>query len=528
MNRKIKTALAAATIFLAAALSNGAAAQSRSDAQGVLFNRDVMTIADLGTLSQSSTIFGTARAMGLGGAITSLGGDATSMIANPAGMAMSKGREISFTPSFNFGDGSFSMDINNLAATTSIIPKSSGSILNLNIGVGYTKVADHNYNFGYSKSGASSNVANLFSEQLNSNGILLDDLQGTDYPDWNTLQTRLWGAALGYKGGMSDYDNGTWSPTWLSSSALTEQNLHVESRGATNDISANFSANLSNKLYLGVGVSVVTVDQSMDIMYNESYSNNNLSTSALLYSEYNQAIVISGAGANVKFGATYRPIPALRVAVAYHTPTYFSVERQYQASVGTISDTDGTTTTIISDSPVIEDSGRQKWQFSTQSKLLTGISYTFGQRALLSFDYQRDWYGQIKMSEMPSGVDATLYDGIDQLYQAVNTFRLGGEFRLTPQFALRGGYGFSTAMVRSDVTASDLLGISTMDKMQYFTAGVGYSVTNNLAFDVTYMNMTRNSSSYTSFYGTSADAQSEIYSSKLNNNTIAISMSLKL
>ncbi len=548
MKRIGRREIFAAIALFAVVFSTEVVGQSRSEAQGTLFNRDVVTIADLAGFAQTSSTYGTARSMALGGAISALGADASSMAVNPAGIAFARANEYSFTPAITFGDSRTAVGVNNISAIFVLdqSAKSSfvkGSLMNLNIALGYNKVADHNYNYGFRNSVATSSVAHLFSEQLNNNkidgkDITLEDLNGVGFPNWNTFPTRLWGAALGYKGGMTD-DIGTetdpdWSATWLSSSAVANQTMYVNSRGSTGDFNATMSGNINNKLYFGAGVSLMTIEQDIDILYSESYSNNDLDDSnVLLRSDFNQAIVLSGAGINAKFGVTYRPIQPLRIAVAYHTPTLYTLNRLYQASVATIFDLAGDRSIIVADSPILEDRDDNSWNFRTQSRLLAGVAYTFGERALLSFDYQCDWYGQVAMRGAPAGVSSTLYSCIDDVYQSVNTFRFGGEFRVTPQLSLRGGYGFSTALLRNSssancATESDLLGIAVVNKTQYYSAGIGYSVSSKIAFDVAYMNVTRDLSDYTSLYGTATNAQSGIYSASPNTSTVALSMSVKM
>lgn len=69
-------------IIWAAILAVGTATAQTSynrDMGGLLIDRDVMTPADLLGLSQTQFNFGTARAMAMAGAFTSLGADASSM-----------------------------------------------------------------------------------------------------------------------------------------------------------------------------------------------------------------------------------------------------------------------------------------------------------------------------------------------------------------------------------------------------------------------------------------------------------------
>ena len=92
-------------IIWAAILAVGTATAQTSynrDMGGLLIDRDVMTPADLLGLSQTQFNFGTARAMAMAGAFTSLGADASSMAINPAGLGMYRKNEVTFTPMMTF------------------------------------------------------------------------------------------------------------------------------------------------------------------------------------------------------------------------------------------------------------------------------------------------------------------------------------------------------------------------------------------------------------------------------------------
>ena len=69
---------------------------------GLLMDHDGMMSSDMYALSQVNFGFGTARSMAMAGAFTSLGGDLATMGINPAGLAMYRHNEISFSPMMGF------------------------------------------------------------------------------------------------------------------------------------------------------------------------------------------------------------------------------------------------------------------------------------------------------------------------------------------------------------------------------------------------------------------------------------------
>lgn len=529
----------------------------RYNAQGSLMNRDVMSVADMGGFSQSAFQYGTARSAAMAGAMTSLGGDASSMMINPAGLGMYRSSEMTFTPMMTIqngetrgakpylNDGANSFSMSNLSTVFNIYESGNSRLISLNMGLGYNKIANLNYEYSFRDNGNHSSIANLFSRQMTDEYVELEEVYGEEYPNWNAMPSNLWGAILGYKTGLTDQThvaaNGApiWTSSWINPAASVDQFMAVESEGSIGEYDISLGANIDNTLYLGVTLGIQSVYQRLDLMYGEEYNNNDMAgASSLQYSKYNQSIITSGAGVNLKIGATYRPTDELRIGVAYHSPTWYSLNREYQASLGSYSITDGDNDYIVVDSPMITDYTTNKWRFNSPSKVLIGGSYTFASRALLTVDYQLDWYGNMKVRDLPTGVPTQLYNGISDVYQSVNTLKIGGEYKLIPSFALRGGYGISSSMVRNGATM-ELLGAPTTNNIKYFSAGVGYAPNAGIAFDLTYMNQATEYSNYTLFYAneknsvstnlsTVNSARSNSFLTTLKQHNIILSMTLKM
>lgn len=539
-------------------------------------NRDIMSVSDMGIFSQSTFQYGTARSMAMAGAMTSLGGDASSMMINPAGLGMYRSSEIAITPmvtiqgsetkggSSYLDDGANRVTMSNFSAVFNLYESGNSRLISVNLGLGYNKISDLNYDYSFKSMGNSSSIANLFARQMTSDQISLDEVYGDDYPNWNNMPTSDWGAVLGYKTGLAFQSYGPtpsgyngdeeitmtsdgasiWTSSWISPDATVDQYMAVESRGSIGEYDIAIGANVDNTLYLGFTLGLQSVYQRLDLMYGEEYNNNKMSDQSYLqYSKYYQAIITEGIGVNLKVGATYRPTDALRIGVAYHSPTWYSLDREYQASMGSSSVTEGVVDEFVVDSPILSDYGDNRWKFNSPSRVLIGGSYVIDNRALISVDYQCDWYGSIKTRSLPYGVSSDLYNGISDIYQSVNTLRVGGEYKIIPAVALRGGYGFSSSMVRDGVSSLELLGSPTINSIKYYSMGVGYSPTSGVSFDLTYMRQSTEYSTYTLFYGsgdisvdseydqyipTAKSAQSGSFLTTLKQNNIVLSMIFKM
>lgn len=462
-------------------------------------DRDIVTPSDLFELSQTTFSLGTARSMAMAGAFTSLGADLTSMAINPAGLGMYRRNEISITslmsfaraennaPAFN-SNSKNRFSIGNFGFTANVY-EGSGPLVSVNIGFGYNRLQDLNYQYSYYTQGNVSSIADVFSDMLQYSGINRDQITGGF--NWSNFNPRLWGSILGYKAGFTDQIGGKWQPTWIGNNVDIGNYTTVVSNGSIGeyDISAGF--NLNNKFYIGATFGIQSLYQRKTYYYGEDYvypgngTDPNLDYQ-LLYSNFNQEVILDGAGVNFKLGMIYRPIQNLRIGFAFHTPTYYWIDRTYQAytdsgvHVNNPNDPDGLKpgpdgnqyTNALS--PVLEDTGGYNWEFTTPARLMFGISYAFGNRGLISVDYERDWYNGMRMKNNPGGGGNEIYnDTFRSWYKGANIVRIGAEFKPLPFLAIRGGFGYMGSMLQDEEQVS----AAPMTKqMLYYSAGLGLSL----------------------------------------------------
>lgn len=132
-------------------------------------------------------------------------------------------------------------------------------------------------------------------------------------------------------------------------------------------------------------------------------------------------------------------------------------------------------------SPVLLDDGPNNWSFVSPTRLMFGASYTFGQRGVISVDYERDWYNGIRIKDNPSGLDSQSWynDSFRDNCKGANIVRVGAEFKPLPVLALRAGFGYSGSMYKDDVSPSSPL----FTKTTYYGAGVGFVLGRGVLLD---------------------------------------------
>ena len=537
-------------ILAASALS--VQAQSTS---GVLFNRDIIPASSFLSLAQRESV-GTARSMGMGGAFTSLGADMASFGYNPAGFGMYQRNEISVSLGLGVAhaknynaysttnNNSVRVAINNVGASLKVY-EGTGTLVAMNFAFGYNKTADYNYNMTYNGPATISSLADAFSDianagglGINSNGKITDPNGYSDY-DMNPY---YWGAALAYKGGLINRGDNGWFPDEIAPGANVLQRTNLQSRGSAGEFSFAFGFNFSNIVYLGASLDIQSISRQQSIYYSEYFDYENKPSGAeypyqLQNFTFGQSVRINGTGVGAKFGVVIRPMKALRIGLALHTPTYNSLAYRYSANLSSEALSAGNNPygwevvngVVYADeeTPILQDGGEYRWIFTTPTRLLAGISYSIGQYAVFSADYQYDAYRGLKLNYAPADTGYT-NDVFRHDLKGVHILRVGVEARLLPWLALRTGGGFKSRVLRNEY---DFVAFSepVANNMWYVSAGLGFRLSEVTSIDLAYQYRSTRYSDYYSFYTSNASGvnSSPIYGLDILNHNVALTFAFR-
>ena len=472
--RKLQIAIWAAALVATGSLQ----AQQRGTLAfgGAVLNQDGVLAGEMAQMSQPQAL-GTARSMALGGAFTSLGADLASMSINPAGLGMYRRNEIALTPMMTFqssetpgtmsyaknGKNRFSMA--NFGAALNAY-EGTGTLTSFTVGIGLNRIADFNSRYSYKTdtpyAGGSvwaPTIADIFGQQLGQAGIFPN---GNDELGYN-VNPYYWPAVLGYNGFMisrhfytdpeTQEEKPTYVPDCIGSNASILHYMDVVNSGSINEFTISAGANLNNIVYIGATIGIQSVHKATGVYYGEDYrydhgqainsAGEELETQ-LDYADLYQKSVLDGSGVNFKLGVTVRPIESLRIGVAFHTPTYYSLERSYYGDITTQMYNNATEKTEINQdgTPYQDDMGSNSWCFTSPARLLFGISYTFGNFGLITVDYERDWYNGIRVKNTPDGFEPYPEEykaEFKQAFQGTNTIRAGVQAAADDSAARRRG-----------------------------------------------------------------------------------------
>jgi len=396
---------------------------------------------------------GTARFTGMAGAFGALGGDFSSISVNPGGLGVFRGSEFTITPG---------LDVNNVDA-------------------------EYLNNFNYSST-------NNFS--LSNIGIVMAFPVGgpADLPGWkfvnlafginrhidfnrrwiaqgfnqyNSLMTSFLNQAQiqGSVANLSDFSTGLAWDTYLLDRVDDQffvdmpdgnvfQNRTNHTEGYLREFVISVGANYNNRLFLGAALGLPSVSFEENFTFDEADPQNlNQYFTSL---KYTYRLSTTGTGVNLKLGAIFRATDVIRLGLAFHTPTFYSLDDEYQAtmrSVLTLADYND-----FAESPI----GRFTYQLNTPMRAIGSIGLVFGRNGLISMDYEILDYSKMKLQSDDYGF-ASENQIIANNFTLQNILRIGGELRMNP-FVLRAGYAHHSQPFASMVNDGS---------REVFTAGIG-------------------------------------------------------
>ena len=419
------------------------------------------TANDMLLLSQNYA-GGTARAAGMSGAFGALGGDISVLNTNPAGMAIYRGGEFTITPSMlyfktsaDYHGNTFSDKYSNFAF------KNIGYVFTKNL---YNDRGYQSIHFGLSFNRLSEFGSETFLENSNSSSSLLDGFvyyANDEYlfnPSGHVLGDDLepsyeqlaWDA---YAIDFDDVNNKYYSNYDVNGKYGQPLYRSMKTRGGINEYAFAFGANYDNKLYLGATLGI------QQISYKESYYHEENPEFELSFFDFRSMYSLTGWGINFKAGLIYRPVQALRLGLAIHTPTNFWTSPLLITSMNTYwnispvtDDKDPNKGQKIFNSPEAEKTPDYRCIIKSPWRYNFSAATILGKLAVIDVDLEIINYAGAKMTPKQDPYidyyDDEMYraqeycdaenEEISEIAKVSTNLKVGAEFRLGA-FYLRGG-----------------------------------------------------------------------------------------
>jgi len=477
-----------------------------------------------------SDLNGSARSMSMGGAFGALGGDMSAMSHNPAGLGVYRSSEVQTTLSLNSttADATWTGMNSNIQKTRTgfdnlsyvgYFPTANDvGIKGWNFGIAYNKVKDFNRSY---KTAGSPNysmadyVASWASNAYGDGGIEENALILTNSydPYKNRDLDGHWLSILGYESGFFgakyEYSDvyhsafGRWSNnTWIPYSP-NETTLRIGESGSINEYNFSVATNISDFLFLGATLGVTSIEYRMSSWHNESFGDND-------YLLLGNSIETEGTGYSINIGAIIRPINQLRLGVAYNSPKWYLMTDHFDA----FGESNIANESVPFMEGYIPEYSYAEYRLQTPGRWIFSAAGIIGQTALISLDYELTNYNSMYLAdkEWDRGAYRGDNDIIKEDFRGSQTIKAGVEWKITPRFAIRGGFVWQQTPIKdhlmnNDVvvyTAGTIPHYTVSNCANYYTAGLGYRFTPNFYMDCALIYRTQKEKLYP-FSSTSSD-----------------------
>lgn len=417
------------------------------------------------TLS-ASDLNGTARFVGMGGAMNALGADLSTMGTNPAGIALYRRSDVAFT-------GSATIQPN--GQTMADIGKARGSFDQAGFvyacKLGNSGLRYVNFGFNYQKRRNFKNYIGLdnivtrdgmsqswqMMDLAYYNNGWLDLAAGKDDYKYTTPLT-----VVGYDAQMIEAQRDKdGKVTGYAPSNAQSYNYHRAQWGGVQQYDFNVSFNYDDVFYSGVTIGLYNVGLHTRLDYGETLVDDQGQTG-----QYNMTNLenVTGTGVDVKLGFVLRPIEdsPFRLGVAFSTPIFYDLTQNsyiYMSSPYAYTDDKGQS---YSRTEADANIGDYDYRIRTPWRFNLSLGTTVSNFLALDAEYEVSRYqgAQVRYPNydsyddysysVSSTKDQELGKEIDACLQAVHTFRVGMEARLAKGVYGRLGYNYVSKPFKDD------------------------------------------------------------------------------
>ena len=426
---------------------------------------------------------GTARFVGMGGAMGALGADISVIGTNPAGIALFRSHNVS--TSFGFNKNMTSSTFNGTKVSDSrtkasydqigfVYSNKIGNKTNLrylNFGFNYHKAA--NFNRQFSSKGAlngsslSWQMADMmlgagYGSQESYDEVLDAENPYTSEYFYGTPFLGLMGARTGLVDDFTDNEGFTMLG-WNGDMG----EYYSREEGGINQYDFNMSFNVQDRYYFGVTLGVYDVNYNRYSSYSETLLDDKGADNGNF--TLNNWFSTQGTGYDLKFGFIARPFEysPFRVGFAIHTPVWYMLTDRYTATL----DTD----VLAMPEPYTENLSQYlnpdyvwDYRMRTPWKFNVNMGTTFSGVLAVGAEYEYSDYSYINYKDY-NGYDLSSSNiATDKYLKGVHTLKLGMEAMLTPSFSFRAGYNYVTSAFK-DGSARYIPNVETLqDKYIWF------------------------------------------------------------
>lgn len=437
---------------------------------------------------------GTARYVGMGGAMDALGGDISTINTNPAGIGIFRKSNISM--SFGLVNQQDAQSFSNGNTTNASFDQ---------LGFVWANKMDRdnyvNFAFNYHKSRNFNYILHAADKITDGAGMTaVTCLKGVDgilyplrndgspdftkNPSWEcnqldyVLMDLVWnGTNWGY------YDTNSYT-------------MDRSTKGYISTFDFNLSGNMNNRIFWGITVGVHDVDYQHYGVYHENLLGNDINVPLDYNLEIHDDRTITGTGADIKFGIIVRPIEesALRFGLSVSTPTWYDLKTRNNTYIKDFGGTFTNGDTYRSSTAPCENFSHE-FKLYTPWKFNLSAGHTIGSNLAMGLGFEYADYSKLDTRYDVGGVwdnetesDEAMNRHTEKALRGVSTLKAGLEFKPAPELAVRFGYNYVSPMYKSyfkdgavsseGTSVASALDFTNWDATHRITCGLGCQLDN--------------------------------------------------
>ena len=471
-----------------------------------------------------TTFGGTARVLGVGGAFGAVGGDLSSAGINPAGLGLMRRND--FSGSLGFSNyrttsdyigstqqaGRFTLNIPSfgIAGTSMNFHKGkevkSGVVSNT-FAFNYQRINNFQRNILMQGNNNSSSILDYYAELTTNNNWTPTQLDEYDEPIF--VEELAWRTYLIDPVDPNNPNNKEYVAAINDSLTDVTQTNELRNKGAMSEMNFAYAMNISNRLYLGFGLNVLTARFEEINTFKETDNPNNKSNN-YNSSESITDISTRGNGVNGKFGAIVKVNDYFRFGVNYQTATSLKLKDDYYYEINSSLD-DGSVYSNFT--PV------QQWEYRLKipAKLTASAAVIMGKHGFLSVDVEQVDYTQALISKQYEDYSAENNE-IRSLYDKATNVRAGLEI-------VQGMFRFRTGMAYYETPYNER--VLPNNRGKYSTKS--YSLGAGIFKEEFYLDLALVNTRRTEFYSPYITESRQYYTAenKLSNTNLVITFGAK-
>lgn len=447
---------------------------------------------------------GTARYVGMGGAMEALGADISVINSNPAGIGLFRRSSGSVSFGLVSQDGASSFKYGN---KTNASFDQAGFVYSLRDG----RRTFINFGFNYHKS---KNFDYILNAASGLNGASQHKLS---YMKALANENNLDKTSSGWRGKFaytSQLDNLYYNTLMMTSSDgffYNDASGYEFGRAETGYIGEydfNTSVNVNDRVYLGITIGIHDVHYTGHSLYNEALVNLNNQTAGDI--TVNDERRITGTGYNASFGIILRPVDAspFRIGLSVSTPTWYDLKTSNYTYLINNTKADGGGK-LQGDYPNYTTGESYEFKLFTPWKFGVSLGHTVGNYLALGASYEYADYSRLD-TRVNDGYDVDYWGDVyehsssdepmnrhtRETLKAVSTLKIGAEAKVMPNLAVRAGYNYVSPMFKKKgykdgnidsygSNYSSATDYTNWEATNRYTVGIGYTL-GKMSFDLAY------------------------------------------